>query len=181
MTHLITISACLISLALAATPATALRADTDNVTFPENYQSRFIRYTSVDKPAGERPAKMRYFYVNPQSLAAAEAGKPAPEGTILVMEDHAIELDEAGNPVLDASGRFVPTDEVTNVFIQEKRAGWGTEYPEETRNGEWEYAWFLPDGTRKADASMDGCFACHKGAAADDFNFTYAPFVAAIK
>lgn len=181
MTHSTTASACLLALALTTTAAAPLLAGTDDVTFPENYQSRFIRYTSVDKPAGERPAKMRYFYVNPESLAAAVAGEPAPDGTILIMEDRAIELDDAGEPVLDATGRFVPTDEVTNVFVQEKRAGWGDEYPEAVRNGEWEYAWFNPDGARKADATMDGCFACHKGTAGTDFNFTYTPFVATIK
>ena len=34
------------------------------IVIPENYQSRFIQYHSVDKPAdGDKPAKIRFLYV----------------------------------------------------------------------------------------------------------------------
>lgn len=161
--------------------APAAVADSSKVSLPENYASTFVRYTSVDKPPGDRAAKMRFFYVNPNSLALAEPGKPAPAGTVLIMEDRSIELDAAGNPMLDSAGRFIPTDTITNLFVQEKQDGWGEEYAAGVRNGEWEYAWFLADGSRKPDASMDGCFACHKSAAATDFNFTFNAFVKAMK
>jgi len=169
------------TLALASGLSLVAIADTQNVALPENYASTFVRYTSVDKPAGKRPAKMRYFYVNPESLAAAKPGQSLPSGTVLIMEDRQIEQDDAGNPKLDANGRFIPTDVITNVFVQEKRTGWGADYAEEKRNGEWEYAWFLADGTRKADATMDGCFGCHKDVAAADYNFTFSPFLKRVK
>lgn len=160
-----------------------LSADTNQVELPENYRSTFVRYTSVDKPNEEKPetTKMRFFYVNPESLIAAEAGQPLPAGTVLIMEDHGIELDDTGKPLLDSAGRFIPTDEIKNVFVQEKQAGWGAQYPADVRNGEWEYAWFLADGSRKADAKLDGCFTCHKGAEATDYNFTFSPFVVSVK
>jgi hypothetical protein len=44
----------------------------------------------------------------------------------------------------------------------EKRTGWRIEYPEDLRNGEWEYARFLPDGRRDPTADIKGCFVCHK-------------------
>ncbi len=40
-------------------------------------------------------------------------------------------------------GRFVKGD-VIAYAVMELRTGWGTEYPAEWRNGEWEYASFPP-------------------------------------
>lgn len=54
----------------------------------------------------------------------------------------------------------------------EKRTGWGAEYPEELRNGEWEYERFRPNGTRDPTADIKGCFQCHKPFGAVDFVFT---------
>ena len=86
-------------------------------------------------------------------------------------------LWESQEPVSEAQGRFIPTDEVTNVFVMEKQEGFGQEYPPEKRNGEWEYAWFQPDGSRKADAEFDGCFSCHLNRAERDFTFTFYKYV----
>ena len=167
----------------AALIVTPLSADTNKAELPENYRSTFVRYTSVDKPNADDPqkTKMRFFYVNPESLIAAQAGQAAPEGTVLIMEDHAVQRDGSGNALLDSAGRLIPTDEITNIFVQEKQKDWGMEYSEDVRNGEWEYAWFAGDGNRMTDKTMDGCFTCHKSAADTDYNFTYAPFVASIK
>jgi hypothetical protein len=160
-----------------------LQADTNKVQLPENFRSSFVRYTSIDKPNAENPqkTKMRYFYVNPDSLVAAKPGQALPDGTILIMEDHGIELDDYGQAKLDSAGRFIATDEIRNIFVQEKQPGWGAQYAPEKRNGEWEYAWFRADGSRKLDANLDGCFNCHKSVAAMDYNFTFSPFVATIK
>ena len=162
--------------------APATLAGPDRIAFPEGYRTNFVRYTTVDKPDREPPI-VRFFYVNPEALAAAQAGTPLPDGTVAVMEDHPAELDAEGKPVTDSTGRFVPTDEITNVFVQEKRAGWGEAIPEDLRNGDWDYAWFLADGSRKTgeNVDFDRCFTCHKGAASDDFTFTLAPFVNDIK
>jgi plastocyanin len=47
--------------------------------------------------------------------------------------------------VKDAGGRFQKGDLVAYT-VMEKRAGWGTEYADDIRNGEWEYAVFGADG-----------------------------------
>jgi hypothetical protein len=97
------------------------------------------------------------------------------------MEDHLAKLDDQGAPVTTVDGDFVPTPEITNIFVQEKGQGWGADYPAEIRNGEWEYGWFLADGAPKPDAEFDRCFECHKGVADQDFNFTLSPFIETIK
>ena len=48
------------------------------------------------------------------------------------------------------------------LTVMEKRAGWGTEYPVEWRNGEWEYAAFSPAGALNEKANYKACFECHK-------------------
>ncbi|HSG95511.1 MAG TPA: cytochrome P460 family protein, partial [Afifellaceae bacterium] len=92
-------------------------------------------------------------------------------GTILIMEDHNAKMNADETLMTDADGRLIAEDAVTNLFVMEKRAGW------ETENGHWDYAWFLPDGSRKADAKFEGCFSCHANRSGRDYNFTYSTFV----
>ena len=58
----------------------------------------------------------------------------------------------------------------------EKRAGWGAEYAPEVRNGNWEYAAFMPDGSpnAQANANTQPCFACHKPHEKQDFVISLA-------
>jgi len=149
-------------------------AGPEKVAYPETFETGFVRYITIDRP--DRKI-VRFMYVNPAALEAALPGEALPDGTVLVMEDHRARLDAEENAVTDAQGRLIPTDEVTNVFVMEKQPGWGEEYPPDKRNGEWEYAWFLPDGSRRADANFDGCFACHMNRADRDYTFTFAKWV----
>lgn len=171
-------SLCLL-VGLAIGPAMAQQAykpGPDNITFPADYATRFIRYATVDK--AERKI-IRYLYVNPESFAAAKKGEPLPDGTVLIMEDHAARLGPDGTPLLDQQNRFIANPAVTAVFIQEKHAGWGEGYPETIRNGNWEYARFAPDGTRVA-GSMEPCLACHlKMVPKQDFSFNFWEYVQA--
>ena len=54
------------------------------------------------------------------------------------------QLDAAGEPVKGANGRFQKGDLVAYT-VMEKRDGWGTEYKDDIRNGEWEYQAFGPE------------------------------------
>jgi hypothetical protein len=162
--------ATLLGLSSLAAPAIAqaYTPGPHNITIPADYQTRFVRYAVVDKP--DRKI-IRHLYVNPEAFDALKKGEPSPDGTIIVMRDHAAKLDAAGNPMLDLQGRFIPLAPVLATAIQEKRKGWGVGYDDAKRNGEWEYARWDGAGNR-APASMDACFNCHKPLAAKDFNFT---------
>ena len=156
-------------------------AGPEKISFPEGYQSHFVRYVTMDKP---KLKAVRFLCVNPESLQTAEPNRPAPYGTVIVMQDNKAKLGPDGVPVKDALGRFVPTTEITNIFVQEKQPGWGTEYTAEKRNGEWEYAWFEPAGNPKTGpkVNFDRCFACHKDQVeARDYMFTLPDFIARIK
>jgi hypothetical protein len=154
--------------------AASAMAGPEKFAYPDSYRTEFVRYITIDRP--DRKI-VRWFYVNPEALDVAQPGEDLPAGTVLIMEDHQARLDAREEPVVDAQGRFISTDEVTNVFVMEKQPGWGAAYPPEVRNGDWEYAWFLADGTRKADAKFDGCFSCHLSRAERDYTFTYAKYL----
>jgi hypothetical protein len=55
----------------------------------------------------------------------------------------------------------------------EKRAGWGAEYPDDIRNGEWEYQAFKADKTPNDKAVLKNCFTCHKPYDKQDFVFSF--------
>lgn len=147
-----------------------------NIELPADWQARFIRYATVDKP--DRKI-IRHMYVNPEAYAATRAGEPAPRGTLLIMADTRARLDAQGNPLLDTSGRFIPEPGWIAIGAQQKEAGWGAGYGAELRNGEWEYAAFDGQGQRR-NVPLNSCFACHLQARAQqDFNFTYWDHAAA--
>lgn len=158
----------------ASLAAGAALAGPDLVDYPEGFETGFVRYHTLDKP--DRGIT-RFFYMNRQALEAARPDEPLPDGTVIVMEDHAVRTD-GDTPVTDAEGAFIPTDEVKNVFVMEKQPGWGADYPEALRNGEWDYARFEPSGAR-VEGETTACFECHKPQAEQDFTFTVMPFLEA--
>ena len=117
----------------------SLQAGPERVAFPAGYRESFVNYLDVDRMDRKRVRKM---YVNRAAHDAARAGEDLPAGTILIMEDHNARKNADDILMTDADGRLIAGDAVTNLFVMEKRAGWDTD------NGQWEYAWFLSDGSR---------------------------------
>jgi hypothetical protein len=158
----------LIAISLVAWTDGKSYAGPDEVSLPDKYQEKFLNYLDVDHIARKRVRKM---YVNPEAHSAAKAGAELPDGTVLIMEDHDAQTDAGGNLLRDSDGRLIPLEAVSNIFVMEKNAAWSTD------NGNWDYAWYLPDGSPKPDAKFDGCFSCHTSRAERDFTFTYWKFV----
>jgi hypothetical protein len=147
-----------------------------NIELPADWQTRFIRYATVDK--ADRKI-IRHLYVNPEAFAAVRAGQPTPHGTLLIMADTRARVDAQGNPLLDASGRFIPEPGWIAIGAQQKEAGWGEGYGPELRNADWEYAAFDGAGQRR-NVPLNSCFTCHLQARAQqDFNFTWWDYAAA--
>jgi len=157
-------SAALVSASVALIAAVA-QAGGDKIAFPENYASGVL-YTTVDRADNKQ---YRELFVSPASaIDAAKKGEPLPSGTVLTLVQYAAKLDAQGNPEKDANGRFIKTN-IIGYTVMEKRSGWGAEYPDNVRNGEWEYQAFKADKTPNTAANLTGCFNCHKplGTAAD--------------
>jgi Cytochrome P460 len=153
----------------AFTAAELARADGDKVTFPEDF-AKGVAYMSIDRAGGKAISE---YYTSREAIDAAKKGMPLPSGTVITAVNFAAQLDAQGNPVKDASGRFIKTAKILAYRVMAKRAGWGSEYPESKRNGEWEYQVFNGDKTPNPTADLNSCFNCHKPQASNDYVFSF--------
>ncbi len=153
------------TLGLAAAVTTAA-AETDQIAFPL-YQTHVL-YAVYDVA---RIKQVREAYINPEALKKIRPGEPLPEGTVITMPAFKAVLDEHGEPLKDANGRYI-RGSLELVLVMEKRAGWGAEFPEDIRNGDWKYQRFRPDGIRDDQVAAKACLTCHKPKRADDYLFT---------
>jgi hypothetical protein len=150
----------------------------DKVAFPENY-AKGVMYATLDRPDLKQ---FREFYITHAGFEAARNGQPLPSGTVITNAQFKAQLDAQGNPVKDANGRFIKTPELIGYTVMEQRTGWGAEYPESKRNGEWEYQAFRPDGKVNDKADLNTCFECHKpNGDSTNFMFTADKLKAAAK
>jgi len=144
--------------------AIEVHARGDKVAFPENYAAGIL-YGTVDRYDVKQ---YREQYATPAAVEAARKGQPIPSGTVLTMIEYKAQLDAQGNPVKDANGHFVK-GELGRYVVMEKRTGWGAEYPDNIRNGEWEYQAFTADRKVSEKVDLNACFQCHKPHADQDY------------
>jgi hypothetical protein len=145
------------------------QAGGDKVAFPDNFASGVL-YTTVDRADNKQ---YRELFTSAAAIEAAKKGEPLPSGTVITLVQYAAKLGPDGNPEKDANGRFIKGNLIAYT-VMEKRTGWGTEYPDNVRNGEWEYQAFKADKTPNTAANLTGCFNCHKPLdARQDFVFSY--------
>ena len=154
-----------------------VRAGGDKVAFPDNHEAAGVLFTTVDRADNKQ---FREFYTSAAALEAAKKGEPLPSGTVITMRQYAAKLDAQGNPEKDANGRFIKGD-LVGYAVMEKRTGWGSEYPENVRNGEWEYQAFKPDKTVNTSANLGACFNCRKPLDKQDYVCLYDKLKAASK
>jgi plastocyanin len=143
-------------------------AGPEKIVFPSNFKAGVL-YTIADRYDVKQ---YRELYASPEAIQAAKDGKPLPQGTILTLIQYKAQVDAQGNLLKDAKGRFLKGD-LIGYAVMEKRAGWGAEYPDDLRNGEWEYAAFTVDGKLNDKANYKGCFQCHKPHDRQDFVISY--------
>ena len=160
--------------ALLLLAAAAATAGPENVAFPADYRAQ-PPYWSVDRPVNDT---VRLFYVAPASARAIKPSEPLSHGTVIVMEVYRAKLNADGKPLKDGGGRFV-RGELASIQVMEKRAGWGRDYPDDLRNGEWDYAQFSPDGARDQPADATPCLSCHRRRSGQDFVHTRSQLASA--
>jgi plastocyanin len=156
------------ALAAVATLVSRGVAGPDKIAFPAKYKDGVL-YTIADRYDVKQ---YRELYASAAAVQAAKEGKPLPSGTVLTLIQYKAQVDAQGNPVKDAKGRFMKGDLIAYA-VMEKRTGWGAEYPEDIRNGEWEYAVFTADGKFNEKANYKACFQCHKPHDQMDFVISY--------
>ena len=164
-------AACVLALLIAvALTARSTSAGPEKIEFPSSWQS-YVLYTIVDRYDVKQ---YRELYASSQeAVDAMKRGQPLPDRTVLVLTQYKAQTDAQGNPLKDANGRFLKGERI-GFTVMEKRQGWGTEYPDDLRNGDWEYSAFGADGRFNANANYKGCFQCHKPHDKQDFVISLA-------
>jgi hypothetical protein len=146
----------------------AVQAGGDKVAFPENY-AKGVLYTTIDRADNKRYLEL---YATPEAIEAVKAGKQIPSGTVLTLVQYKALLTATGEPQKDANGRFIKGP-LIGYGVMEKRDGWGAEYSDDIRNGEWEYQAFNADRSVNDKAVLKNCFTCHKPLDKQDFVQSY--------
>jgi len=137
------------------------------VTFPEGYKEAFTKYHTLNVPATKQ---VRYYYANKTAVAAAKAGQPLPDGSVLFVEVYAAKLD-GDKPVTGGDGFFV-ADKLLLYTAMARDAGWGKDIPEMLRNDNWNYAIFTADKQHRPGVNQAECLACHKPLNNVSYTFT---------
>ena len=148
----------------------------NKIVFPENF-AKGVMYTTVDRADIKQ---YRELFSTPDAIDALKAGKPIPSGTVLTLVQYKAKLDAQGNPEKDANGRYVKAD-LAGYAVMEKRNGWGAEFADDIRNGEWDYQAFKADKTVNEKANLKNCFVCHKPLDKQDFVFSFEAMKSAKK
>jgi len=150
---------------LPPAPATAVAAPPHAATvsamaLPKDFPQGFIEYKREQDEASKT---LTLRYANRLAVDAARAGKPLPEGSVLMTVNYAAQVE--------ADGRWKP-GAVKNYVGMETRAGWGDAIPPLLRNGNWNYGVWTADGTPRIALQQPRCLACHQPKAADSYVFT---------
>ena len=159
----------LITALIVAAGAARSTAGPEKVAFPAGYKDHVL-YATVDRYDIKQ---YRELYGTPEAVRAMKEGRPLPSGSVLTLIQYKAQVDAQGTPIKDAYGRFVKGD-LVGYTVMEKRTGWGTEYPDDLRNGEWEYGAFTPDQKANDKANFKACFQCHKPHENQDFVISLA-------
>jgi hypothetical protein len=164
--------------ALGVIAATAqVPSGPNKINFPANF-AQGVLYATVDRADNKQ---FRELFVSPASaLDAARKGEPLPDGTVLTLVQYRAQLDAQGNPAKDPNGRFIKGD-LLAYTVMEKRNGWGSQYPDAIRNGEWEYQAFSAAREVNDKANLTACFQCHKPLDKQDYVFSYERLKTAAK
>ncbi|XUY29136.1 hypothetical protein RMR21_018985 [Agrobacterium sp. rho-8.1] len=86
-----------------------------------------------------------HMLTSPAAIAALKAGRPVPTGTHMVLVDY--------------------QNDVLTRYLVGQKIGDGAD--------QWEYQWFWPDGTVKADENVARCYSCHRSRQSEQFMFTF--------
>ncbi len=139
-----------------------------HVAFPEGYEDSFTYYMTINFP--EKKQVRRYF-ANPVAVAAAKNDQAMPSGAYFFVEAYKAKLDPEGEPIEGADGQL-EADGIAFYTAMARGDGWGEQFPEILRNGDWNYAVFSKDKERKAGVNQALCLACHKPLSADSYVFS---------
>ncbi|MCU4178507.1 cytochrome P460 family protein [Bosea sp. BH3] len=123
-----------------------VHAEATRATLPD--LDKLVHYTTV-----RRGNVTEHIMTTPQALDAVRNKQPIPSGTHFVLVDY-------------RDGKLF------RYFVMEKGKGWGADYDERRRTGDWQYQWFWPDGKINTAENTARCASCHGSQASSDYLYT---------
>ena len=138
----------LIALSISAlvTIASQGLAEPTRVKFPD--LDKLVHYTTV-----KRGNVTEHIMTTPDAIEAVKARQPIAPGTNFVLVDH-------------RDGKLF------RYFVMEKGEGWGADYDDRRRTGDWQFQWFWPDKSINTAENTQRCQSCHSSQAGADYLFT---------
>lgn len=131
----------------------------ERIQFPAGYEDKMLNYHSLDRTQNDD--QVIRLFATKETLAAAQAGKELPYGTVLVAELYKAKKDADGEVIESALGRRI-RGKFAAVAVMQKGEGWGEKFSPEFRNGDWDFAIFSPKGERLVKKDLNDCRACHQ-------------------
>ena len=138
--------------------STFAEADKPRIDFPENYRAELVNYLSLDRTQNDD--QIIRLFAPKSALEAAKSGNSLPTGTVLVAEIYKAKKDADGEVIESSLGRRV-RGKFAAVAVMQKEKGWGDKFPDELKNGDWDFAIFKPTGERLVKKDLNKCRACH--------------------
>jgi hypothetical protein len=138
----------LITMAFAAVTLVGwqVSAEGNRVTFPNLEQ--LVHYTTV-----RRGNVTEHIMTTPEAIEAVKKGQPIPAGTHFVLVDYR-------------------DGEVFRYFVMQRGDGWGGDYDDRRRTGDWQFQWFKPDKTINMSENTARCQSCHQSQAGSEYLYT---------
>ena len=149
--------------------SSVVTGENSKIFFPENYRTTFTNYLSLDRL--QHPDEIIRLFANDIAMQGPGDDGKLPFGSVLLAEIYKAKLDSEGEVITSTVGRRI-LDDLAMIGVMQREKGWGAQYPETIRNGNWEYATFNGDGS-KLDKDITGCLACHAPLTKTNFLFSY--------
>lgn len=147
----------------------------EHVKFPAGYADSFTIYSTANRANQTQVAKL---YANGTALDSYKAEQKAASGSVVVMEIYSTKTGEDGKPVAGSDGLF-EIDSLAAVGVMENRDDWDESFSADERTGNWGFALYEPDGSKKSNDL--NCVQCHTPLSGQDFLFTYDRLVDFVK
>ncbi len=122
-------------------------AETNRVQLPPSFDG-FVHYTTV-----RRGNVTEHIMTTPEAIEAVRSGRPIPSGTQFLLVDY-------------REGKLYRT------FVMQKGEGWGADYDDSRRTGDWQFQWFWADGSVNMNENTARCQSCHSGQSRSEYLFT---------
>lgn len=121
-------------------------AEANRVTFPQ--LDKLVHYTTV-----RRGDVTEHISTTREAIEAIQKGMPVPNGTHFVLADYR-------------------NEKIYRYFVMEKGPGWGADFEERRRTGDWQFQWYWPDRRINLQENTARCMSCHSSQKGQDYLFT---------